>query len=39
MSVSADPVNAPIFYRDVPLMPSETEKGFIKPLAERCDSA
>lgn len=33
MSVSADPVNAPIFYRDVPLMPSETEKGFIKPLA------
>ncbi len=33
MDVSADPVNAPIFYRDVPLMPSETEKGFIKPLA------
>jgi tetratricopeptide (TPR) repeat protein len=33
MLVSADPVNAPIFYRDVPLMPSETEKGFIKPLA------
>jgi tetratricopeptide (TPR) repeat protein len=33
MYVSADPVNAPIFYRDVPLMPSETEKGFIKPLA------
>jgi tetratricopeptide (TPR) repeat protein len=33
MSVSADPVGAPIFYRDVPLMPSETEKGFIKPLA------
>lgn len=33
MFVSADPVNAPIFYRDVPLMPSETEKGFIKPLA------
>ncbi len=31
--VSADPVGAPIFYRDVPLMPSETEKGFIKPLA------
>lgn len=31
--ISADPVNAPIFYRDVPLMPSETEKGFIKPLA------
>ncbi len=31
--VAADPVAAPIFYRDVPLMPSETEKGFIKPLA------
>jgi len=24
----------PIFYRDVPLMPSELEKGVIKPLAE-----
>jgi len=33
LRVSADPVGAPIFYRDVPLMPSETEKGFIKPLA------
>jgi hypothetical protein len=30
---SQDPVGAPIFYRDVPLMPSETEKGIIKPLA------
>ena len=30
---SEDPVGAPIFYRDVPLMPSETEKGVIKPLA------
>ena len=30
---SADPVGAPIFYRDVPLMPSETEKGVIKPIA------
>ena len=30
---SRDPVGAPIFYRDVPLMPSETEKGIIKPLA------
>jgi tetratricopeptide (TPR) repeat protein len=28
-----DPVGAPIFYRDVPLMPSELEKGVIKPLA------
>jgi tetratricopeptide (TPR) repeat protein len=33
LHVSSDPVNAPIFYRDVPLMPSELEKGFIKPLA------
>jgi tetratricopeptide (TPR) repeat protein len=30
---AAEPVGAPIFYRDVPLMPSETEKGVIKPLA------
>jgi len=30
---SRDPVGAPIFYRDVPLMPSELEKGVIKPLA------
>jgi tetratricopeptide (TPR) repeat protein len=30
---SKDPVGAPIFYRDVPLMPSENEKGVIKPLA------
>ncbi len=28
---SSDAVGAPIFYRDVPLMPSETEKGVIKP--------
>jgi tetratricopeptide (TPR) repeat protein len=33
LTLSADPVAAPIFFRDVPLMPSETEKGFIKPLA------
>jgi hypothetical protein len=26
-------VGAPIFYRDVPLMPSESENGVIKPLA------
>ena len=25
-------MGAPIFYRDVPLMPSELEKGVIKPL-------
>ena len=30
---SSDPVGAPIFYRDVPLMPSETTKGVIKPLS------
>ncbi len=30
---SKDPVGAPIFYRDVPLMPTETEKGVIQPLA------
>jgi tetratricopeptide (TPR) repeat protein len=33
LSVSRDPVGAPLFYRDVPLMPSATEKGVIKPLA------
>jgi tetratricopeptide (TPR) repeat protein len=32
LTVSRDPVGAPIFYRDVPLMPSATEKGIIKPL-------
>ncbi len=31
---SIDPVGAPIFYRDVPLIPSETQKGVIKPLAQ-----
>jgi tetratricopeptide (TPR) repeat protein len=30
---SKDAVGGPIFYRDVPLMPSELEKGVIKPLA------
>ncbi len=33
ITTSTDPVGAPIFYRDVPLMPSETEKGVIKPIA------
>jgi Tfp pilus assembly protein PilF len=33
IQISSDPVGAPIFYRDVPLMPSENEKGVIKPLA------
>ena len=32
LTISRDPVGAPIFYRDVPLMPSATEKGVIKPL-------
>jgi Flp pilus assembly protein TadD len=35
MWTSRDPVGAPIFYRDVPLMPSENEKGVIKPLAPK----
>ena len=30
---SKDAVGAPIFYRDVPLMPSYLEKGVIKPLS------
>jgi tetratricopeptide (TPR) repeat protein len=34
IQTSPDPVGAPIFYRDVPLMPSEGEKGVIKPLAD-----
>lgn len=33
IQTSKDPVGAPIFYRDVPLMPSEVAKGVIKPLA------
>jgi tetratricopeptide (TPR) repeat protein len=33
IQTSKDPVGAPIFYRDVPLMPSELKKGEIKPLA------
>jgi tetratricopeptide (TPR) repeat protein len=32
ISISKDPVGAPIFYRDVPLMPTEVEKGVIKPI-------
>lgn len=34
-TTSRDPVGAPVFYRDVPLMPSEGEKGVIKPLAPK----
>ena len=33
--ISRDPVGAPLFYRDVPLMPSRTEKNLIKPLADQ----
>ncbi|HEY2471101.1 MAG TPA: tetratricopeptide repeat protein [Terracidiphilus sp.] len=33
IATSTDLVGAPIFYRDVPLMPSETVKGVISPLA------
>ncbi len=32
IATSNDPVGAPIFYRDVPLMPTETEEGVIKPI-------
>jgi len=32
--VSRDPVGAPIFYRDVPLLPTKNEKGVIMPIAE-----
>jgi len=35
LTTSKDPVGAPIFYRDVPLMPSALEKGVIKPLAKQ----
>jgi Flp pilus assembly protein TadD len=30
---SKDPVGAPIFYRDVPLAPSEVQRGVIKPIS------
>jgi len=32
ITTSEDPVGAPIFYRDVPLAPTQTEEGVIKPL-------
>jgi len=32
ITASKDLVGAPIFYRDVPLMPTEVEKGVIKPI-------
>ena len=31
---SRDPVGAPIFYRDVPLMPAKLEKGVIQPISK-----
>jgi tetratricopeptide (TPR) repeat protein len=33
LTTSADPVNAPIFYRDVPLMPSAGANGTVQPLS------
>jgi tetratricopeptide (TPR) repeat protein len=33
LSTSRDPVDGEIFYRDVPLMPTEGKKGAIQPLA------
>ncbi|MGD1074223.1 MAG: tetratricopeptide repeat protein [Bryobacteraceae bacterium] len=33
LRTSKDKLDTPIFYRDVPLMPSELERGVIKPLA------
>jgi tetratricopeptide (TPR) repeat protein len=35
LHTSTDPVGAPIFYRDVPLMPSKNAAGVIKPLDSR----
>jgi Flp pilus assembly protein TadD len=32
IQTSRDPAGAPIFYRDVPLMPNQSEQGVIKPL-------
>ncbi len=32
-TTSADPVGAPIFYRDVPLMPTKGTNGTVEPLA------
>jgi len=34
IETSMDPMGAPIFYRDVPLMPAELKKGVINPLAQ-----
>jgi tetratricopeptide (TPR) repeat protein len=34
LNISKDLVGAPIFYRDVPLLPTKNEKGVIMPLVE-----
>ena len=34
IATSKDPVGAPIFYRDVPLAPSRSQEGVIKPLSD-----
>ncbi len=34
IQTSTDPVGAPIFYRDVPLMPGKGERGQIQPLGQ-----
>ena len=34
ITTSEDPVAAPIFYRDVPLMPTENKDGIIKPISD-----
>lgn len=34
ITTSRDPVGAPIFYRDVPLIPAELKKGVINPLSQ-----
>ena len=34
LRISPDPVGAPIFYRDVPLLPTANEKGVVKPLPD-----
>ncbi len=34
LTTSKDPIGSPIFYRDVPLMPSVNESGSVQPLAK-----
>jgi len=35
ITISKDPVGAPVFYRDVPLMPDVGKKGEINPIAKK----